>query len=73
MTRFAEYFATVSNDGKILNIVAATPAHELRENQIMLTAKEFRLLEVVRTLDEGKKLFASIEYKIGELDGREKD
>jgi len=66
MSQFANYFATVSN-GKIMQITDATPAHELTENQIMLTPKEYRLLMVVSTIEEAKQLMGSIEYKIGKL------
>jgi len=67
MSQFAEYFATIRN-GKIVMITDASPAHELQENQIMLTPKEYALLRVVHTMDEAKRLMEGIEKKIGELD-----
>lgn len=67
MPKFANYFATVSEDGRITLIGDATPAHELLPNQIMLTEKEYYLLRVVKSLDEAKALLRSIDYKIGEL------
>ena len=66
MSQFAEYFATI-RDGKIVMITDATPAHELQENQIMLTPKEYALLRVVHTMEEAKKLMEGIERKIGAL------
>ena len=66
MSRFANFFATVS-DGKIVQITDASPAHELTENQIMLTYKEYALLRVVDNIEEAKTLMDSISYKIGEL------
>jgi len=69
MTQFANYFATVSK-GKIVMITDATPAHELTENQIMLTEKEWALLRVVHTMEEAARLLGSIEYKIGKLDAK---
>ncbi len=69
MSQFANYFATVSN-GKIVLITEASPAHELTENQIMLTPKEYRLLMVVSTIEEAKQLMGSIEYKIGKLNDK---
>lgn len=67
MPKFANYFATVSDDGRITLLSNATPAHELLPNQIMLTEKEYYLLRVVNSLDEAKALLGSIDYKIGEL------
>ena len=66
MSRFANFFATVNN-GKIVQITDASPAHELTENQIMLTYKEYALLRVVDNIEEAKTLMDSISYKIGEL------
>ena len=66
MSKFAEYFATVSN-GKIVMLTEAHPPHELLENQIMLTGAEFRLIEVSKTLEDAKKLIGSIEYKLGKV------
>lgn len=66
MSRFANFFATI-RDGKIVMITDATPAHELEENQIMLTYKEYALLRVVDSIEEAKALMDSISYKIGEL------
>lgn len=67
MPKFANYFATVSEDGRITLLTDASPAQELQENQIMLTPKEYALLRVVHTMDEAKKLMEGIEKKIGEL------
>lgn len=69
MPKFANFFATI-RDGKIVMITDATPAHELEENQIMLTYKEYALLRVVDNIEEAKALMDSISYKIGELDGK---
>ena len=66
MAQFAEYFATIRN-GKIVMLTDASPAHELQENQIMLTPKEWSLLRVVHTMEEAKKLMEGIERKIGAL------
>lgn len=66
MSRYAEYFATV-RDGKIVMITEANPSHELYDNQIMLTYKEYALLRVVHTMEEAKNLMSGIERKIGEL------
>jgi len=67
MTRFAEYFATVSKSGVITSITEATPAHELKDNQVMLTLREYKLLHVVSNIEEAKQLLGSIEYKISQL------
>lgn len=70
MTRYAEYFATVSENGDILNLVEALPPHELGDNQVMLTKEEYNLLQVARTISRMKQLMGSVEWKIGELHGR---
>lgn len=68
MTKFAEYFATVS-DGKITALNYAHPPHELLENQISLTHEEYKLLDAIRAdLGRLSQLVASITYKLGELE-----
>lgn len=67
MPRFAEYFATVSKRGEITSITEATPAHELHDDQVMLTQKEWKLIQVAGNLEKAKQLFGSIEYKISQL------
>lgn len=67
MPRFAEYFATVSKGGKITAITEATPAHELHDDQVMLTQSEWRLLLAVGDLGKARQLIGSIEYKIAQL------
>lgn len=67
MTKFADYFATVFG-GKIAALNWAHPAHELTQNQIMLTKQEYDLLCAVKTIEEAKQLIGSVEYKISQLE-----
>lgn len=70
MPRFAEYFATVSN-GKIVGLCEASPAHELLDNQIMLTREEYQLLHGARfarsDLDKIQEAVDNIRAKIDEV------
>lgn len=71
MPRFAEYFAQIDEHGKVTAITSATPAHELTENQVMLTSREYALLRVVMSLEEARKLLDSIQYKISrQMEGK---
>lgn len=67
MPKFANFFATVSKDGRVLSITNANPPHELLSNQIMLTESEFYLLHAVKSIEEAKKMIRSIEYKIKQV------
>ena len=67
MTRFADYFATIFG-GKIAALNWANPAHELTPHQIMLTKKEFDVLNTVKSIEELRQIIESVEYKISKLE-----
>ena len=71
MSRSADYFATIDENGKIVLLTSATPSHTLTENQVMLTFPEYKLLLVVSSLEEAKSLLDSVAFKIQRrLDGK---
>jgi hypothetical protein len=67
MARFAELFATLNTKGKVGSVTSAYPPHELSENQIPLTPKEYALLRAVKSIEEAKALLDSVEYKISQV------
>jgi hypothetical protein len=73
MPKFAEFFASLDDNGGVVLVAQAYPPHELLPNQIMLTPKEYSLLKSVRGVDEAYALLRSIGFKIGEvLDAKDK-
>jgi hypothetical protein len=70
MNKLVEYFAQVQ-DGDIVAITYALPAHELTENQIELTKEEYYLLKSVHgangnVVELASEMINNISRKIGE-------
>lgn len=80
MTKYSEYFATVSEDGKrILLLAYAYPPHELTQYQIPLSRPEHDFLynlavedkrgtvieQILADSNYKSQLLSSIRYKIG--------
>lgn len=73
MSRYSEYFATVSPDGKrVLQLVYAYPPHELEDDQVSLSRIEYDFLCSITAnsksgiiLESVEQLLDSIQYKIG--------
>ena len=61
----AEYFAQV-NGKKIVAITAATPSHELKENQIALSKDEYDFLKL-HSLEQAEIIVRNVNQKIQEL------
>lgn len=60
----SKYFASLNEKGEIVLLTDATPPHELTENQLALSYLEYKLLMAVSSLDQAKKLIASVEHKL---------
>ena len=67
MAKYAEYFMTVNDKGEMVAITYARPAHELTENQVMLTYDEYKLLDSVKSIEAAHTLLGAIGMKVEKL------
>lgn len=59
----AEKFATIRN-GKIVSLTDATPAQELKKNQIPLTSDEYKLLHALPLHEDGRGIDLQAYFRI---------
>jgi hypothetical protein len=66
MTRYSEYYLSITPEGKWRGLGYTYPPRELDDGDVMLTYDEFKFLKEIKSLEQGYKILDYVKEKIEE-------